>query len=126
MLQGRRFAKVLMLVTGVCPWTALPASAFECPEPHDQASPGVIEESPQAIDDLGNLLASGDMDNRVEVVARDLKERYPDADKTDLTNYMVAAYCEAIAQEDMSDAEKSERLGDFGDLVWQIYSDQGL
>lgn len=126
MLQGRRFAQVLMLTAGVLPSTALPALAFECPEAHDRSSPSVIEESPQAIDDLGNLLASGDMDNRVEVVARDLKERYPDADKTDLTNYMVAAYCKAIVQEDMSDAEKSERLSDFGDLVWQIYSDQGL
>jgi hypothetical protein len=39
---------------------------------------------------------------------------------------MVTAYCEAIAQEDMSDEEKAQRLSDFGDRVWQIYGDQGL
>jgi hypothetical protein len=116
----------LTLLAGAFVWHAAPASAFECPQAHDRSSAGVIAESPEAIDDLGNLLASGDMENRVEVVARDLKQRYPDADKTDLTNYMVAAYCEAIVQEDMSDVEKSQRLSDFGDRVWQIYSDQGL
>ena len=126
MLQSKAFAQALMLAAGALAWQAVPASAFECPQPHDRSSAGIVEESPQAIDELGQLLASGDMENRVEVIARDLKERNPEADRTDLTNYMVTAYCEAIAQEDMSDEEKSQRLSDFGDRVWQIYGDQGL
>jgi hypothetical protein len=126
MLQSKGFAQALMLAAGALAWQAVPASAFECPRAHDRSSAGIVEESQQDIDELGQLLASGDMDNRVEVIARDLKERHPEADRTDLTNYMVAAYCEAIAQEDMSDEEKSERLSDFGDRVWQIYGDQGL
>jgi hypothetical protein len=125
MLQCR-WTHALTLVAGVLASHAMPASAFECPEAHDRSSAGIIAESPEAIDDLGNLLASGDMENRVEVVARELKQRYPDADKTDLTNYMVAAYCKAIVQEAMSDVERSQRLSDLGDRVWQIYTDQGL
>ena len=102
-------------------------SAFECPEAQAQNVPGVIPESPQEIAELGALLRAGDLDNRLEVTARDLKRKYPKADKTELTNYMVAAYCPIVAaDQDLSDAEKRERLDQFSEQVWQIYSDLGL
>jgi hypothetical protein len=88
---------------------------------------GVIPESPQEVTEPGDLLGTGDLENRVEVTARDLKRKYPKADKTELTNYMVAAYCPIVAaDQDLSDAEKRERLDQFSEQVWQIYSDLGL
>jgi hypothetical protein len=106
---------------------AKPASAFECPEPQAQGVPGIIPESPQEITGLGNLLRSGDLENRLEVTAQDLKRKYPKADKTELTNYMVTAYCPIVmADQDLSDSEKRERLDQFSSQVWTIYSDLGM
>jgi hypothetical protein len=87
----------------------------------------VIPESPQEIARVGALLRTGDADNRIELIARDLKQKYPTTDQTELTNFMVTAYCPIIAADrDLRDSDKAERLDTFSDEVWQIYSDLGL
>jgi hypothetical protein len=127
MPRAHIFAYALASVIGTQIGLAQPGSAFECPEPQAQGVPGVIPESPQEVTELGDLLGTGDLENRVEVTARDLRRKYPKADKTELTNYMVAAYCPIVAaDQDLSDAEKRERLDQFSEQVSQIYSDLGL
>ena len=127
MLRVRILPFVLAGTIGAQVALAQPGSAFECPEPQAQSVRGVIPESPQAIAELGDLLRSGDLENRLEVIARDLEQRYPNADKTELTNYMVTAYCQIVAaDQDISDANRRERLDRFSEQVWQIYSDLGL
>ncbi len=105
---------------------AQPGSAFECPEPEAKGVRGVIPESPQEITELSDQLRAGDLENRLEVIARDLKRKYPKADRTELTNFMVAAYCPVIAADQgISDSEKRERLDSYSEQLWQIYSDLG-
>jgi hypothetical protein len=60
------------------------------------------------------------------VIAHDLKQKYPNADETELTNFMVTAYCPVVASDQgLSASEKAERLESFSEQVWQIYSDLG-
>jgi hypothetical protein len=126
MLRAQIRPYVLAAIIGAMGF-AHPGSAFECPEPQAQSVPSVIPESPQAITELGDLLRSGDLENRLEVTARDLKRKYPKADKTELTNYMVTAYCRIVAADQgLSDFEKRERLDQFSKRVWEVYSELGL
>jgi hypothetical protein len=105
---------------------AQPGAAFECPEPQAQGVRGVIPESPQQIAELSALLRAGDLENRIEVIAHDLKQKYPNADRTELINYMMTAYCPVItADQSLSDSEKRERLDRFSEQVWTIYRNLG-
>ena len=103
-----------------------PALAFECPEPQARTGAGVIQETQEEIDRLSDMLRTGDLDNRIEVLARDLKSRHADADKTELTNFMVSAYCPVVAEAGLSDSEKDARLTAFSQQVWDFYSKEGL
>jgi hypothetical protein len=105
---------------------AQPGLAFECPQPQAQGVRGVIPESPQEITEFSDQLRAGDLEDRLQVIARDLKRKYPKADRTELTNFMVTAYCPVIAADQgLSDSEKRERLDSFSEQLWQIYSDLG-
>lgn len=100
--------------------------AFECPEPQARTGGGVIQESQQEIDQLGEMLRGGDLDNRLEVITRDLKERYAAADNTELTNFMVAAYCPVVAEDaSLSEAEKDTKLAEFSQQAWELLSSAG-
>jgi uncharacterized protein (DUF1778 family) len=102
-----------------------PAAAFECPEPQAGTGAGVIQDSQDEIDRLSDLLRTGDLDNRLEILARDLKKKHANADRTELTNFMVSAYCPVIAEEDLSDSEKDARLSAFEQQVWDFYAEEG-
>ncbi len=103
--------------------TALPALAFECPKP-EAGGKGTLAESPGEIEQLSALLGSGDVENRLDVIASDLKRKHPQADPTDLANFMVTAYCPVVAAGAGSDAEKDARLAAFSDRVWQVLGNQ--
>jgi hypothetical protein len=97
--------------------------AFECPVPQTDAGKGVIAESQAEINRLQAMLGTGDLDNRLEVLARDLKAKYPAADTTELTNFMVEAYCPVVAADPgLSDSEKDAKLTAFSQQVWGLYS----
>jgi hypothetical protein len=127
MLRVQTFACVLAGALAAQIGLAEPGSAFECPEPEAQGARGVIPESPQEIGEFSALLGSSDLENRLEMIAHALKRKYPNADKTELTNFMIAAYCPVVAaDQDLDDPEKAQRLDRFNEEVWQIYSDLGL
>ena len=126
MPRAQIFAWVLAGVIGAQVGLAQPGSAFECPEPQAPGVAGVLPESPQEIADLSAMLRAGDLENRLEVTAYELKRKHPKADRTELANYMVTAYCPVIAaDQDLSDSEKRERLDHFREQVWNIYTDLG-
>ena len=100
---------------------APPAAAFACPGSQAQTGAGVVPGSQEEIDRTSDLLRTGDLDNRIAAIARDLKSRYASADQTGLTNFMVSAYCPVVAEDNgLSDAEKDARLAAFSQQVWDF------
>jgi hypothetical protein len=127
MLRVQILAWVFAGVIGAQIALAQPGSAFECPEPQASGVAGVIPESPQEIAELSAMLRAGDLENRLELTAHELKRKYPKADRTELTNFVMTAYCPVIAADQgLSDSEKREHLDRFSEQVWTIYSEQGL
>jgi hypothetical protein len=101
-----------------------PAMAFECPAPQAQA--GAVPESQAEIDWMSDLLRTGDLDNRIEGIARDLKARHASADRTELTDFMVGAYCPVVADDArLSDSEKDARLAAFSEQMWDLLGKAG-
>ena len=103
--------------------TTLPALAFECPKP-EAGGKGTLAELPAEIEQLSALLGSGDVENRVDEIASDLKRKHPQVDPTDLANFMVTAYRPVVAAGPGGNAEKDARLAAFSDGVWQTLGNQ--
>lgn len=116
----------VLRASGLLIFLMQPAVAFECPDPQAGAGAGVMQESDDEIARLSDLLRTGDLDNRLEVLARDLKDKHANADKTQLTDFMVSAYCPVLAEEGLSDSERDARLSAFAQQVWDFYSKEGL
>lgn len=108
-----------------CLLLPLPALAFECPVPQPLHGPAVLKETPARTQALSELLASGDLGNRVPMIVQDLRHRYPGVGDAEVSNYLMRAYCPIIAQlSGLSDAEMRARMQRFGsEIRAAIYSE---
>lgn len=100
------------------------AAAIECPLPQAGA-PGVLPESEDKIKELAGLLASGDLDNRINLIIADLRRRYPDADNGAIVNYLVTAYCPVVEAQSLGDEEKTQKVNNFSSQVLKIIAGDG-
>jgi hypothetical protein len=99
---------------------AAPCLALECPTPQTAGAPDAIQETPAQVNELSQVLASGDLSNRIPVFVHDLRSRHPDAPSGELVNYMVAAYCPVVNRlPGLSNGEKQARLSTFVSQVVQ-------
>lgn len=106
-------AAVLLLVLAAI----RPALALECPVPQP-GGPDVLRESASQIAALSELLASGDLDNRVPTLVDDLRRRHPAARPSEIVNYLVAAYCPIVAaRAGLDEAAKRARVERFASQV---------
>ena len=97
-----------------------PCMALECPAPQPAGASGVIQETPAQIAQLSQVLASGDLGNRIPVFVHGLRSRHPDAPTGDLVNYLVTAYCPVVnSLSGLSDDEKQARMDAFASRVAQ-------
>ena len=97
------------------------AQAFKCPTPQDQKGPGLLKETPAQVHRTASLLASGDVGNRVPEIVTDLRKRHPGVRNTEIMNYLVTAYCPAVARlSGLSDAEKQSRVDQFASQAGQV------
>jgi hypothetical protein len=88
--------------------------ALECPTAQPAGAPGAIQETPAQISELSQVLASGDLGNRIPVFVRALHSRHPDASTGELVNYLVTAYCPVVnSLTGLSDGEKQARMDAF-------------
>lgn len=94
-------------------------AAFVCPLPQ-KGAPGVLPESEDKIKELSGLLASGDLDNRINLIIADLRRQYPKADNAAIVNYLVTGYCPVVDAEDIGDQEKTQKVNDFSGEVLRI------
>jgi hypothetical protein len=93
---------------------ATPCEALECPTPQPAGAPGAIQETPAQISELSQVLASGDLGNRIPVFVHLLRSRHPNVPTGDLVNYLVTAYCPVVnSLTGLSNGEKQARLSAF-------------
>ena len=99
---------------------AVPCMALECPTSQPAGAPGTIQETPAQISELSQVLASGDLGNRIPVFVHSLRSRHPDAPTGELVNYLVTAYCPVVNNlTGLSDGEKQARMDAFASQVGQ-------
>jgi hypothetical protein len=99
---------------------AAPCMALECPTPQSAGAPGAIQETPAQISELSQVLASGDLGNRIPVLVRVLRSRHPDVPSGELVNYLVTAYCPVVSGlTGLSNGQKQARLSVFVSQVVQ-------
>jgi hypothetical protein len=105
---------------------APPALAFECPAPQ-QAGPGVLAMSAAEQAALSAELGAGDMENRIGVIVTDLRRRHPGVARYALVNALIGAYCPAVkAVPGLTDAERTTRLDQFAETVFDLLADRQL
>ena len=98
----------------------VPCMALECPTPQPAGAPGAIQETPAQISELSQVLASGDLGNRIPVFVNGLRSRHPNAPSGELVNYLVTAYCPVVNRlTGLSNSEKQARLSAFVSQVVQ-------
>ena len=60
-------------------------------------------------------------ENAIRVIATDLKRRHPQADKGEVINYLLTAYCPFVKQASgLTEREKRERMDRFSSQVYAI------
>lgn len=102
------------------------AFAFECPKPQPTSAYG-LNESKQEQQQLSQLLASGDMENRLGDVVADLRKKYPQVPRFEIVNYLVGAYCPAVkAMPNISDEAKTQKVEQFSETVFDLVAKQQL
>src|SRR5271165_7073060 len=109
-------------IVAVAAWlfAVAPCLALECPTPQPAGAPDAIGESPAQIAELSQLLASGDLGNRIPVFVNELRSRHPNVPTGELVNYLVTAYCPVVNRlTGLSNSEKQARLSAFVSQVVQ-------
>jgi hypothetical protein len=103
--------------------SAVPALALDCPQPQPMAKPGILKETPAQIANVGKQLTGGDTFNAIASVTADLRIRYPGVEKAELVNYLLTAYCPAVAADaKLSEAQKKSTVDSFSAQVMrQLY-----
>jgi hypothetical protein len=100
--------------------SSAPCMALECPSPQPAGTAGAIQETPAQISELSQVLASGDLGNRIPVFVHSLRSRHPNVPTGDLVNYLVTAYCPVVnSLTGLSNGEKQARLSAFVSQVVQ-------
>ncbi|MCP4328272.1 MAG: hypothetical protein GY791_07535 [Alphaproteobacteria bacterium] len=96
------------------------ALALECPVAEVQPNQHVLRESQQRIEELSELLSTGDVANRMGEIVTEMRRTYPAVTDAELVNYFVTAYCPVVnSMGGLSDDEKRSRLDRFSGQVFQ-------
>lgn len=101
-------------------YSTVPATALDCPEPQAAASAGVIEDPQKEIQEISGLLASGDVESRIEKIVTNFRGRYPNLDTASLVNVFVTAYCPVVDAEGIDEGAKKAKMGRFSSQVYAI------
>ncbi len=103
----------LVLMSAATLWAAQ-AMAFECPTPQPLSHPGILRETSAQTRQLEAVLADGDASNHIPIIIDDLRRRYPAVQNAEIRNYLITAYCPAVAQlSGLNDATKRARISQF-------------
>jgi hypothetical protein len=115
--MSRNIGMVVTLAAAIWLLAVAPCLALECPAPRPTGSPDAIPETQMQIDELAEILAAGDLANRMPAFVHALRVRHPDAPAGELVNYLITAYCPVVNRMTIGDAEKRARLDAFASLA---------
>ncbi len=115
--------RVVTLAAAALAVSAFPALALDCPKPQPTAKPGILKETPAQMAAVGKQLAGGDTFNAIASATADLRIRYPGVESAEVVNYLVTAYCPAVAADSkLSEAQKKAAVDGFAAQVMrQVY-----
>jgi len=118
MLRLATLTATLFIATSV-----IPALALDCPKPQSTTKPGILKETPAQMTAVGKQLAGGDTFNAIASATADLRIRYPGVESAEVVNYLVTAYCPAVAADSkLSEAQKKAAVDAFAAQVMrQVY-----
>jgi len=87
----------------------------------------VLKETEQQQKQLSRLLASGDVENRLGEIVADLRKRHPEASRVEVIDYLVGAYCPAVAaMPGVSDEEKTQKVRSFAETAFDLLATRQL
>jgi hypothetical protein len=115
--------RVVTLAAAALAVSAFPALALDCPKPQPTAKPGILKETPAQMAAIGKQLAGADKFNAIASAMADLRIRYPGVESAEVVNYLVTAYCPAVAADSkLSEAQKKAAVDSFAAQVMrQVY-----
>src|SRR5215510_6673914 len=113
-----RVAAYSLLVAYVL-WSCATVSAMDCPSPPEQLAKDMLVETEASISGLKGLLPTGSLKNKTETTAKNLFEKYPNADRLSVAMAMISVYCQTIddPKSTLSDKEKLDWLSNFTQVV---------
>jgi hypothetical protein len=92
--------------------TAVPAAhaAMVCPDPPQNVAKELVTETEANVSGLRSLVG-GSLKNKTEVTAKNLFEKYPNADRVAVATLMMSMFCRELdVSTTLSDAQKLDRL----------------
>ncbi|MBS0519937.1 MAG: hypothetical protein JSR90_14690 [Proteobacteria bacterium] len=121
LLRSRTAISAILAAAVLAPGGA--ALALDCPAPQPLTKPGILKESPAQVAAVGKLLTSGDTYNAIAAVTADLRARYPGVERAELVNYLMTAYCPAVAANPrLSEMQKRDAVQSFSsEVMYQVY-----
>ncbi len=97
------------LLTIYCLLAASAAVALDCPSPPENVVKEVVVDTEASVSGLGSL-AGGALKNHTAVTAKNLFEKYPNADRVTVVTLMLSVYCRQIDQSRVTDEQKLDRF----------------
>jgi hypothetical protein len=93
---------------------ATPRVALECPVPQPANVPDATQETPAHVNELAEVLAAGDLSNRMPAFAPCVGRPPSERAAGEIVNQLITAYCPPVDRVAISDPKKT-RLNAFVD-----------
>ena len=93
------------------------AWGMDCPAAPQNVAKDLVVDTQGSASGLGRLVG-GELKNRVEVTAKNLFEKYPNADRITVATLMMSVFCQQIDKSSqLSDKEKLDQLNVINDRL---------
>jgi hypothetical protein len=91
--------------------------AMDCPAAPQNVAKEIVTDTQGSVSGLRSLVG-GELRNRVEVTAKNLFEKYPNADRITVATLMMSVFCQQIDRSSqLSDKEKLDQLNVVNDRL---------
>jgi hypothetical protein len=107
---GLAFAAVVALPAGG-------AWGMDCPAAPQNVAKEIVTDTEGSVSGLSRLVG-GDLKNRTEITAKNLFEKYPNADRITVATLMMSVFCQQIDKSSqLSDKDKLDQLNIVNDRL---------